>query len=376
MTSSNGHEVVLGNTAENQWEYDIVSTAHPRVQSRVEKWLSQTEDQQLPKIENPRIPVEIIFQIIEILLTGKDECTAICVAITGRAYYRFFRSVHPEQVPLTSRAPYPSSPKGYPPSLAKLLHGSLVPEYRFSKQLRQYLLCSIYGVEADTPKEWNLIQRTRDYHSVISRQGRAVGKLILPNPFGMGTDWYLAAVRKFVKHVEEAAPDVSTVGSNLMQYVPVVIPGISVIGLTMSTFSSTGLPVRLVNMAPSPLTDIRPWLHGIPYPGVTSTGHIMPGQTMLGQTPNQDQLRENLRMTNLAVKDQYARVTGMPKTHLWYLMGKYVSTRVPDHDMSGNVLEKTRRMCFWEAIVQASKQDWEQYFLLFADGIEVATSNE
>ncbi|TGO45025.1 hypothetical protein BCON_0432g00040 [Botryotinia convoluta] len=374
MTSSNGYEVEPGNTPESQWEYDIVSTAHPKVQSRVEKWLSQIEDQQLQKIENPRIPVEIIFQIIELLLNDNDECTAVCVAITGRAYYRFFRSAHPEQVLLISRPPYPYSLKGFPPSLAKLLHDSLVPEYRFSKRLHQFLLCSVYGDEAGTLKEWDLIQRTRDYHSIISRQGRTVGKLILPNPFGMGTDWYLAAVRQFVKHVEEAAPDVSTVGSNLMQYVPVVMPGISVIGLTMSTFTSTGLPVRLVNMAPS--SETRPWLHGIPYPGVTSTGHIMPGQTMLGQTPNQDQLRENLRMTNLAVKDQYARVTGMQKTHLWHLMGKYVRTQIPDHDPSGNVLNTTRRMCFWEAILQASKQDWEQYFLLFADGVVVQKSNE
>ncbi|KAF7884151.1 uncharacterized protein EAF01_011574 [Botrytis porri] len=374
MTSSNGQGAEPGNTPENQWEYDIVSTAHPRVQSRIEKWLRKIEDQQLQKIENPRIPVEIIFQIIELLLNDHDECTAVCVAITGRAYYRFFRSVHPEHVLLISRPPYPYSPKGFPPSLAKLLHESLVPNYRFSKRLHQYLLCSVYGDEAGSDKEWDLIQQTRDYRSIKSRQGHTVGKLILPNPFGMGTDWYLAAVRQFVKHVEEAVPDLSTVGSNLMQYVPVVMPGISVIGLTMSTFTSTGLPVRLVNMASLP--DTIPWLHGIPYPAVTSTGHIIPGQTMLGQTPNQDQLRENLRMTNLAVKDQYARVTAMRKTHLWHLMGKYINTRILDYDSNGNVLEKTRRMCFWEAIVHASKQDWEQFFLLLADGVEITKSNE
>ncbi|KAF7926803.1 uncharacterized protein EAE98_006188 [Botrytis deweyae] len=374
MTSSIEHGVQQGSTLENQWEYDIVTTAHPKVQSRVEKWLRQIEDRQLQKIEDPRIPVEIIFQIIELLLNDHDECTAVCLAITGRAYYRFFCSVHPERVLLISRPPYPFSQKEFPPTLAKLLHDSLVPEYRLSKRLQKFLLCSVYGDEAGSHKEWDLIQRTSDYHSIISRQGSTIGELILPNPFGMGTDWYLAAVRQFVKHVEDAVPDLSTVGSNLMQYVPVVMPGISVIGLTMSTFTSTGLPVRLVNMAP-PL-DTRPWLHGIPYPGVTSTGHIMPGQTMLGQTPDQDQIRENLRMTNLAVKDQYSRVTNMQKTHLWYFMGKHVSTRIPDHDPRGNVLNTTRRMCFWEAILQASKQDWEQYFLLFADGVEVQRNNE
>lgn len=97
---------------------------------------------------------------------------------------------------------------------------------------------------------------------------------------------------------------------------------------------------------------------------------------MLGQTPDQDQLRENLRMTNLAVKDQYARVTEMQRTNIWHFMGRYVSTRIQDHDLSGNVLNTTRRMCFWEAILQASKQDWEQYFLVFADRVEVRKSNE
>ncbi|KAF7936680.1 uncharacterized protein EAE97_008046 [Botrytis byssoidea] len=374
MSSSNGKEVELGSTPENQWEYDIVSTAHPKVQSRVEKWFSQIEDQQLQQIENPRIPAEIIFQIIELLLDSRDKCTAVCIAITGRAYYRFFRSLHPEGVSLISKPPYPFSQIDFPHTLAKLLHDSLVPEYRFSKKLDQFLLCSVYGDEAGTPAECDLIQRTKDYCSIISRQGRTVGEAILPNPFGMGTDWYLAAVRQFVKHVEEAVPDLSTVGSNLMQYLPVVMPGISMIGLTMSTFTSTGLPIRLVNMA-SP-SEIRPWLHGIPYPGVTSTGNILPGQSMLGQTPDQDQIRENLRMTNLAVKDQYARVTGMQKTGLWHFMGKYVSTRIQDHGSSGNVLNTTRRMCFWEAILQASKQDWEQYFLLLANGVEVHPSNE
>ncbi|KAK8906913.1 hypothetical protein ACHAPF_007493 [Botrytis cinerea] len=347
MASSNGKKFELGSTSENQWECDIVSTAHPKVQSRVEKWLSQVEDQQLQKIENPRIPVEIIFQIVELLLNDKDECTAVCVAITGRAYYKFFRSVYPKPVLLVSRPPCSYNPTEFPPSLAKLLN--------------------------DCPKEWDLIRRTRDYYSIRSTQGRTVGELILPNPFGMGTDWYLAAVRQFLKHVEEAAPDVSTVGSNLMQYVPVSIPGFSVIGLTVSTFTSTGLPVRLVNMPSS--SDIRPWLHGIPYPAVTSTGYIMPGQTMLGQTLDQDQLRENLRMTNLAVKNQYARTTQMQKSSLWNLMEKYIQKRIPDRDSSGNVLKKTRRMCFWEAIVHASKQDWEQYFLLVDDGLEVLKGN-
>ncbi|TGO13848.1 hypothetical protein BTUL_0062g00220 [Botrytis tulipae] len=374
MTSSNGKEFELRSTPENQWEYDIVSTAHPKVQSRVEKWFSQIEDRQLQQIENPRIPVEIIFQIIELLLNSRDECTAVCVAVTGRAYYRFFRSLHPEDVLLISTPPYLFSQRDFPHNLAKLLHDSLVPEYRFSKRLNQFLLCSVYGDEAGTSAECDLIQRTQDYQSIISRQGRTIGEAILPNPFGMGTDWYLAAVRQFVKHVEEAVPDLSTVGSNLMQYVPIVMPGISVIGLTMSAFTSTGLPIRLVNMA-SP-SEIRPWLHGIPYPGVTSTGNILPGQTMLSPTPDQDQIRENLRMTNLAVKDQYARVTGMQKTALWHFMGKYVSTRIQDHDPSGNVLNTTRRMCFWEAILQASKQDWEQYFLLLANGVEVQPSNE
>ncbi|KAM0131372.1 hypothetical protein ACHAPC_009952 [Botrytis cinerea] len=373
MASSNGKKFELGSTSENQWECDIVSTAHPKVQSRVEKWLSQVEDQQLQKIENPRIPVEIIFQIIELLLNDKDECTAVCVAITGRAYYKFFRSVYPKPVLLISRPPCSYNPTEFPPSLAKLLNDWFAPEYRFSKLLYQYLLCSVYGYETDSPKEWDLIRRTRDYYSIRSTQGRTVGELILPNPFGMGTDWYLAAVRQFLKHVEEAAPDVSTVGSNLMQYVPVSIPGFSVIGLTVSTFTSTGLPVRLVNMPSS--SDIRPWLHGIPYPAVTSTGYIMPGQTMLGQTLDQDQLRENLRMTNLAVKNQYARTTQMQKSSLWNLMEKYIQKRIPDRDSSGNVLKKTRRMCFWEAIVHASKQDWEQYFLLVDDGLEVLKGN-
>ncbi|KAF7901499.1 hypothetical protein EAF00_003720 [Botryotinia globosa] len=372
MASSNRKKVELGSSSENQWEYDIVSTAHPKVQFRVEKWFSQIEDQ-LQQIENPRIPVEIIFQIIELLLNSRDECTAVCVAITGRAYYRFFRSLHPENVLLISTPPHPFSQIDFPHNLAKLLHDSLVPEYRFSKRLNQFLLCSVYG-EAGTSAECDLIQRTQDYQSIISRQGRTIGEAILPNPFGMGTDWYLAAVRLFVKHVQEAVPDLSTVGSNLMQYVPIVMPGISVIGLTMSAFTSTGIPIRLVNMA-SP-SEIRPWLHGIPYPGVTSTGNLLPEQTMLGQTPDQDQIRENLRMTNLAVKDQYAKVTGMQKSGLWHFMGKYVGTRIQDHDPSGNVLNTTRRMCFWEAILQASKQDWEQYFLLLADGVEVQPSNE
>ncbi|TGO33685.1 hypothetical protein BHYA_0232g00120 [Botrytis hyacinthi] len=374
MNSSNGKEVELDSTPENQWDHYFISTAHPKVQSCVEKWFDQIDDQKLQKIENPRIPVEIIFQIIELLLNSRDECTAVCIAITGRAYYRFFRSLHPEGVSLISRPPYPFSQRDFPHNLAKLLHDSLVPEYRFSKRLNQFLLCSVYGDEADTPAEWDLIQRTNDYHSIISRQGRTVGQAILPNPFGMGTDWYLAAVRQFVKHVEEAVPDISTVGSNLMQYVPVVMPGISVVELTMSTFTSAGLPVRLFNMAPP--SETRPWLHGMPYPGVTSTGNILPGQTMLGQTPDQDQIRENLRMTNLAVKDQYAKVTEMQKTGLWHIMGKYISTRIQDHDPSGNVLNTTRRMCFWEAILQASKQDWEQYFLLLANGVEVQKSIE
>lgn len=101
----------------------------------------------------------------------------------------------------------------------------------------------------------------------------------------------------------------------------------------------------------------------------------MPGQTMLGQTLDQDQLRENLRMTNLAVKNQYARTTQMQKSSLWNLMEKYIQKRIPDRDSSGNVLKKTRRMCFWEAIVHASKQDWEQYFLLVDDGLEVLKGN-
>ncbi|ESZ90329.1 hypothetical protein SBOR_9285 [Sclerotinia borealis F-4128] len=292
--------------------------AHPRVRTRIQKWLSQNNTHQERIIQVTRVPIEVIFQIIEGLLADDDICTATCLALTARAFYSFFRNVHPHPILLNTKPPVSSTcdGEGLPCTLAAILRPWFGPKYRFSEALTQYLLRSVYGNHADGEKEWELIKRTRDYHNIVARQGVMCGERILPNPFGMGEDWAIAAIRQFVKHVETASPDISTVDNNLFP-AHFVEP-------TMSKFA----------------------------------------------------VRERFKMINLGIKNNYAKFTGMSKSYLWAWMGMYVDVWVPKWGPGGDIgagryYKYIRHRCFWEAVVQASKQDWERHFLLVKDGIDV-----
>ncbi|KAF7863007.1 hypothetical protein EAF04_007090 [Stromatinia cepivora] len=160
---------------------------------------------------DPQVPDEIIFQVMEQLLADDDICTAICVALTGRAFWRFSRKIYPGIVLLNSKqlvTTYIREEERLPRTLATTLRSWFGPKYRFSKVLAQYLLCSIYGDQPNSPRERELVKRTKDYHNILTVQGPIPEHRILPNPLGMGMDWYFAAVRQFVTHVEETNPNV------------------------------------------------------------------------------------------------------------------------------------------------------------------------
>ncbi|KAJ8060818.1 hypothetical protein OCU04_009902 [Sclerotinia nivalis] len=318
MNSSNTCQAQPGNSSKVQFEDQIVSMVHPKVQVRVQKWLSQVEAPQVCKIEDPRIPVEIIFQVIEQLLADDDICTATCVALTGRAFWKLFRKLDPEIVLLTLKQPittYIRETERLPRTLAATLRSWFGPKYRFSKVLTQYLLCSIYGDQPHSPQERELVKRTKDYYSIFAVQGPTLKHRILPNPFEMGMDWYSAAVRQFIAHVE-TNPNVFTVrGSRFGQ------------------------------------------------------GRL--GVTMTGESMSPFQLRERSWLTDNALHSEYARLKMMKKSYCWGWMRMYVSMRVPDFNSDGGMTRCTSRRCFWEAIVQASKQDWERHFLLIGDGVKV-----
>ncbi|KAI9639920.1 hypothetical protein NHQ30_011696 [Ciborinia camelliae] len=306
--SPRDQSVKVGGSLRHLSNTPIVSMAHPRVQTRVQEWLSQIDVQQLRKIEDPRVPVEVLFQVIEELVHNNDYCTSTALALTGRAYWSFFKKLHPDAILLTTQIPAStySCDDLQPCTLAMVLQPWFGSQYRYSERLSQYLSRSIYG-DLKGEKERALVRRTKDFHGILSWQGDTAGEKILPNPFGMGEDWYIAAVRQFVTHVEKERPDISTVGGTLL--------------------------------------------------------HQLPG------TKEDFSLRESVRMSNLAMKNQYARSTMMQKSYLWAWMGLYVHPRIPNWGTSDGTY--TRRRCFWEEIVQASRQDWERHFLLIEDGVKV-----
>lgn len=262
------------------------------------------------KCTDPLIPIEIIFQIIEESLANNDLCTATCLALTALVYWNFFRTAYPYIILLNTKSPvstFSYEVKQLPSTLGFILRSWFGPAYRFSDTLTQYLLCSSYGDYDDSKKEWELVKRTRDYHKVLSREELTENQRILPNPFGMGDDWYLAAIRQFVAHVEEVIPDIRKVNILLLR-----------------------LPEETKNRYP---------------------------------------MRETLRLSDVSHKNRYSKSTMMHESYLWQWMGKYVKMRVPNWGPGGGV-QFTRDRCFWEAVVQASKQDWETYFL-DNDGVKV-----
>ncbi|KAB8301662.1 hypothetical protein EYC80_003497 [Monilinia laxa] len=280
----------------------------------VQNWLKKIEAQEAPKIKDPSIPVEIIFRIIEESLANDDLCTATCLALTAVGYWNFFRRTYPYIILLNTKSPvstFPYEANQLPSTLAFILRSWFGPAYRFSDTLTQYLLCSSYGDNAESEKEWELINRTRDYHKILSTKELTEHQRILPNPFGMGDDWHLAAIRQFVEHVEKVIPD-----------------------------------IRKVNIVLLRLPE---------------------------ETKNRYPMRETLRMSDVSHKNRYSKSTMMHESYLWKRVAKYVKMRVPNWGPGGGV-QFTRERCFWEAVVQASKQDWEKYFLING-GVKVPRIN-
>jgi len=180
-------------------------------------------------IVNPngaQLPRELVLKIFEILQKDEDNCTSICLGLVCKAYYSMLKAFSPEPIDLFTLLTVKHSCKAYCDlcvvpvekdrrkdiahhyTAASLLETWMGSRYRLSNDLMlpPFLIRKIYGDEAGE-EQTLLKQRYADYDLLFITDPGAKGELerswhhVTPNPFGMGQDWYEAAIARISRKV-------------------------------------------------------------------------------------------------------------------------------------------------------------------------------
>ena len=155
------------------------------------------------KITFTDLPLDIIFILMKSLANRLDNCTAVCLGLTCRAYYRLLKRLYPHPISLgfTTHMKNPLYPQfsrqdNLVISLHNLLRMFVGLNYRLAAyQTRSgphFLNRDIYGDRVG-PKEKALEERYHDFYLMccFNSTTRSVRvEYLFPNPYGMGDSWY------------------------------------------------------------------------------------------------------------------------------------------------------------------------------------------
>jgi hypothetical protein len=150
------------------------------------------------------LPLDIIFILMKGLADRLDNCSAVCLGLTCRTYYRLLKRLYPAPISLgftthLKNRLYPqfSTQENMVIILHNLLRIFIGLNYRLAAiQTRSgphFLNRDIYGDRVG-PKEKALGERYHDFYLMccFNSTTRSVRvEHLFPNPYGMGDSWYI-----------------------------------------------------------------------------------------------------------------------------------------------------------------------------------------
>ncbi|PVH73753.1 hypothetical protein DL98DRAFT_538017 [Cadophora sp. DSE1049] len=189
------------------------------------------------------LPNDVLLMIFDLL--GKHshfKTSATCFGLSNPIFYSLLKSYVP--MPIRIKDNYEII-RGLPGSTSILSLSTAIadfmgPEYRVGTFSRKFLARSVYG-DVVGPLEIELDRRYHAYEdtvAVVSRgtiRGRkhyVVRRHVLPNPYGMGDEWYTEAMKVKV--------DADQAGIRLISYMDHIGDGFVVVNCSPSLDSGEG----------------------------------------------------------------------------------------------------------------------------------------
>lgn len=152
------------------------------------------------------LPNDVLLIIFDLLVQHSAcKTSATCFGLSNPIFYALLKLYVP--VPIRLKGNYEII-RGIPGShsilsLSTALTDFMGPDYRIGTFTRKFLARSIYGDEMG-PLEFELDRRYHAYEDMVAvvnrgtlrgRKHFSVRRHVLPNPYGMGDEWYTEAMK-------------------------------------------------------------------------------------------------------------------------------------------------------------------------------------
>ncbi|KAF7918556.1 uncharacterized protein EAE98_003010 [Botrytis deweyae] len=167
--------------------------------------LASFRNEDLPCIIN-KMPAEIIITIVREL----TPCMRVCLGVTCKFMYQYFKYVNPKLVDLSEKAGSGFQNK----PLHMLLNTWIGPQYRHGVFIpHHFLLKSVYGQSYKLPageKEFDLAKRYIDHlESIKQDKTGSIYPFVLPNPCNKGDSWNEEALEVMREDLKSRIHDVN-----------------------------------------------------------------------------------------------------------------------------------------------------------------------